>query len=66
MLYHSVSQFAIGWDRESVDLDDLSEINVPRVFIGKPDVGNFKVSARSAGRGDLESPDINHAHVAER
>ena len=42
VLRNAVGELAIGGDREGVDLDDLGEIDVPGVFIGKPDVRDLK------------------------
>jgi|HubBroStandDraft_1064217.scaffolds.fasta_scaffold63352_3 hypothetical protein len=49
----------------SLDLDDLSEVDVPCVFVGKLDVRDLKIPAVPEVRRDVESPDVNHAHGAK-
>jgi hypothetical protein len=65
VLHHSVGKIAIRRDRESVYLNDLSEIDVPRAFIGKPDVGDLKVSAITEVRRDFKAPNVYYTHSAE-
>jgi hypothetical protein len=65
VLHYPVGKLAIRWHRQSVHLDELSEIDVPNAFICKLDIYELKFSAIPEAGRDIEAPKINHAHGEE-